>query len=246
MTAFRMALAFLIALTFTACTPADAPSITVFAASSLTDSFTELCELFEKENSSYNVVVSFGASSTLATQLINGAPADVFASASQQNMTVALDAGVVDDPAAFARNTLTIAVPGDNPADVDSLDDLASPSTKVAVCQPAAPCGVLATKVFANAGLHVTPVTQEADARAVLTKVVLGEVDAGLVYATDAIAAGDRVASVEIPAALNASTDYQIAVVTDSGDRAIAQAFVDLVLSERGASVLADAGFARP
>lgn len=226
-------------------TPA-ASTITVFAAASLNGSFTSLAEQFEAARPGTRVVFSFGASSTLATQILQGAPADVFASASTKNMDDVVAAGAAGDSTVFARNALMIAVPAANPAGITGLDDLAEATVKVALCQAAVPCGVLADKVLANAKVEVTPVTREADVKAVLTKVSLGEVDAGLVYVTDVKAAGDKVKGIEIPAAVNASTSYPIAVLTTSGNKATARAFTDFVLSDAGASVLTAAGFAKP
>ena len=220
--------------------------IIVFAAASLTEAFEELKTRFEEANPGVTVTFSFAASSALAEQINSGAPADVFASASAGTMDQVVDAGNASDPTTFANNVMEIAVPADNPADVTGVNDLADPSVKVALCQPQVPCGLVAEEVFRNAGVTVTPVTLEPDVKSVLSKVELGEVDAGVVYVTDVQAAGGTVEGVEIPDDVTASTSYPIATLTESGNAAIAEAFVEFVLSPEGESVLADAGFAKP
>jgi molybdate transport system substrate-binding protein len=220
--------------------------IVVFAAASLTKAFEELKTRFEEANPGVSVTFSFAASSALAEQINSGAPADVFASASAGTMDQVVDAGNASVPTTFAENVMQIAVPPNNPADVTDVDDLADPSVKVALCQPHVPCGTVAEEVFRNAGVTVTPVTLEPDVKSVLSKVELGEVDAGVVYVTDVQAAGGKVEGLEIPDDVNASTSYPIATLTVSGNVATAEAFVEFVLSPVGESVLADAGFARP
>ena len=189
---------------------------------------------------------SFAGSSALATQITSGAPADVFASASAKNMETVVAAGAASDPQMFAANVMEIAVPPANPGKVTGVDSLASADVKTALCQPQVPCGATAAKVFANAKVTVKPVTLEPDVKSVLSKVQLGEVDAGMVYVTDVLAAGDKVKGVEIPADVNASTSYPIATLTKSANAAAAAAFVDYVLSPDGAAVLAAAGFQQP
>lgn len=220
--------------------------ITVFAAASLTGSFTELGKKFEAAHPGTKVNFSFGPSSGLATQIISGAPADVFASAATKNMDQVVEGKAAGTPATFAKNVMQIAVPAANPAKIDELRDLAGKEVKVAVCAEEVPCGAGARAVFANAGLKVTPVTQEVDVKATLTKVQLGEVDAGVVYVTDVLAAGDKVKGVDIPAEVNASTSYPIATLTASKNAALAKAYVDYILSSEGAQVLTGAGFQRP
>lgn len=229
-----------------AAAPQDAGEIMVFAAASLTDVFTTLGTQFEQSHPNASITFNFGPSSSLATQIAEGAPADVFAPAAIRNMDDVVGAGAAEAPAVFARNVLAIAVPPDNPANVTTLADLASPAVKVALCQPDVPCGAVAAQVFASAGVVVSPVTLEADVRAALTKVRLGEVDAGVVYVTDVLAAGAEVVGIEIPADVNASTSYPIATLTASETPSLAQAFVDYVLSPDGAAVLTGAGFQKP
>ena len=220
--------------------------ITVFAAASLTESFTELGKQFESANPGTKVTFSFAASSALAQQINSGAPADVFAPASPKNIDQVVDAGGASDPKVFAQNVMEIATPPSNPGNVASVDDLAKSSVKTALCQPQVPCGSVAQQVFTNAKITVKPVTLEPDVKSVLTKVQLGEVDAGMVYVTDVKAAGAKVKGVEIADDVNASTDYPIAALTKSGNAAVASAFVDLVLSPAGQGVLTNAGFQAP
>src|SRR5450631_2500828 len=227
-------------------TPVLSGTINVFAAASLKEAFTQLGQQFEAAHPGTKVVLNFGPSSGLATQITAGAPADVFASASTKNMAQVVSARQALSPKKFASNVLEIAVPPKNPANVTALSDLAKPAVKVALCQVAVPCGVSAAKVFSNAKLTVTPVTQEVDVKAVLTKVSLGEVDAGVVYVTDVRAAGAKVKGIQIPSSVNASTVYPIATLTRAPNKATATAFTDYVLSPAGVSILSAAGFAKP
>lgn len=221
-------------------------TIRVFAAASLTESFGALGKEFESQHPGTRVEFSFGASSDLATQIDNGAPADVFASASPTNMDQVARAGYAEHPRDFASNTMEVAVPPADPAHVHRLADLARPGVKVAVCQPQVPCGAVAQEVFHNAGIVVHPVTEEVDVKSVLTKVEAGEVDAGVVYVTDVRAAGRQVTGVPVPPDVNATTRYPITVVHGSGNPATARAFEQLVLSPQGQRTLAKAGFGRP
>ena len=221
-------------------------TITVFAASSLKETFTTLGKQFEAAHPGDTVKFSFGASSTLATQITDGAPADVFASAAPKNMETVVSAGDASNPQDFAKNTAEVAVPPSNPASVTSVNDLAKSSVKSALCQPQVPCGVVAAEVFKNAGITVKPVTLQPDVKSVLTQVELGNVDAGVVYVTDVMAAGSKVKGVTIPANVNASTMYPIATVSSSKEMSVAQAFVAYVLSPSGQAVLSAAGFEKP
>jgi molybdate transport system substrate-binding protein len=218
--------------------------IVVLAASSLTESFTALGKAFEAEHPGTTVSFSFAASTELATQIEQGAPADVFASASPATMAQVSDAVV--KPVTFARNTLEIAVPAGNPAKVTGLADFAKKDLTIALCAPEVPCGAAADKVFAAAKVTPEPDTLEADVKATLAKVTLGEVDAALVYKTDVIAAGDKVEGIDFPEAAGAVNDYPIAVLADARKPATAQAFVDLVMSAGGQKVLSEAGFQLP
>ena len=221
-------------------------TVNVFAAASLREAFIKLGQQFEAAHPGAKVVFNFGASSGLATQINHGAPADVFASASTRNMDQVVTTGAASATTNFASNVMEIAVPAKNPANITQLADLAKSGVKVALCQPAVPCSTTAAKVFANAKLTVTPVTEEVDVKAVLTKVTLGEVDAGVVYVTDVRSAGTKVKGIVIPADVNASTQYPIATLTKAPNKAAAQAFTDYVLSPDGAGVLTAAGFAKP
>ncbi len=221
--------------------------IVVLAASSLTESFTALGKAFEAEHPGTTVSFSFAASSELATQVEQGAPADVFASASPATMAQVSDGGnTAGKPVTFARNTLEIAVPAGNPAKVTGLADFARKDLTIALCAPEVPCGAAADKVFAAAKVTPAPDTLEADVKATLAKVTLGEVDAALVYKTDVIAAGEKVEGIDFPEAADAVNDYPIAVLKDARTPATAQAFVDLVLSAGGQKVLSEAGFQLP
>lgn len=221
-------------------------TLEVFAAASLTESFTRLGNEFHAANPGVKVVFNFGASNVLATQITQGAPADVFASASTTTMDTVVQAGDASDPKTFATNVLEMATPPDNPAGVTGLSDLTKSGVKVAVCQAQVPCGVAATKLFVKNQLVVHPVTYEVDVKSVLTKVELGEVDVGLVYQTDVHAAGSKVHGSAIPAADNVSTTYPIATLTSSQNKAVADAFVAYILSPSGTAALTDAGFTAP
>jgi molybdate transport system substrate-binding protein len=224
-------------------------TLTVLAAASLTGTFDELATAFEREHPSVDVVVSYGGSSALAQQILAGSPADVFAAASRSTMATVTDAGLADGaPALFATNTLEIAVPPGNPDGITGIDDFANEDATVAVCATEVPCGAAADGVFAAAGVTPSIDTFEEDVRGVLTKVELGEVDAGLVYRTDVLSAGSKVDGVEFPEAADVVNDYPIAVLArGSSERAVAaRAFVDLVLGDTGRTALADAGFGTP
>jgi molybdate transport system substrate-binding protein len=224
-----------------------AGAITVFAAASLTGTFTALGTEFEKAHPGTKVGFNFGASSTLARQLTEGAPGDVFAAASGTTMDTVTKAGAAAGaPAVFARNRLEIAVPPANPGHVRGLADFARPSLRIAVCAPQVPCGVAAATAFAAAGITPRPDTLEQDVKATLAKVVSGEVDAALVYRTDVRAAGAAVRGLDFPEAADAVNDYPIVVLRDSPNAATAAAFRDFVLSPAGRSVLVAAGFDSP
>jgi len=225
---------------------ASTGTITVFAAASLMGTFTQLGTQFEAAHPGDTVKFSFGPSSGLSTQITSGAPADVFASASPSNMDTVVSAGDASNPQTFAKNTMQVAVPPANPAKVTSVNDLAKSSVKVALCQPQVPCGKVAAEVFKNAGITVKPVTLQPDVKSVLTQVELGNVDAGMVYVTDVMAAGSKVTGITIPADVNASTLYPIATISSSKHKSEAQAFVAYVLSPAGQKVLTAAGFQQP
>jgi len=218
--------------------------ITVLAAASLTGTLDEIADDFEAREPGATVTVSYGGSSALAQQIVAGSPVDVFLSASSTTMRTVTDAGLVEDePVTFARNALEIAVPVGNPGHVGSLDDLAATGVSVALCAPEVPCGALAATVLADDGVQLAPATLEPDVKSALTKVELGEVDAALVYRTDVVAAGDAVEGVEIGGTDSPTTTYEAARLRDAPDPALADAFVEHVLSTEGRDVLAAAGF---
>ena len=190
---------------------------------------------------------SFAASSELATQIEQGAPADVFASASPTTMALVSDAGdTADEPVTFVRNTPGDRRAGGQPCGRHRAGRLRQDGPRIALCAPEVPCGAAADKVFAAASVTPQPDTLEADVKATLSKVTLGEVDAALVYKTDVLAAGDKVQGIDFPEAADAVNDYPIAVLADAPNPEAAQAFVDLVQSAAGGKVLAEAGFQRP
>jgi molybdate transport system substrate-binding protein len=222
-------------------------TVTVLAAASLTESFTQIGKDFEKTNPGVRVTFSFGGSSTLAQQITAGAPADVFASASPATMKQVTDAGLAAGPATvFARNRLVIAVPKGNPKRIAGLTDLRAPGMKVALCAAAVPCGAAAAKALDVAGIRLTPVTLEQDVKAALSKVRLGEVDAALVYDTDARSAASQVDGVEFPESAKAVNDYPIVALGKGPNPAGAKAFVAYARSEAAQTVLAGAGFQQP
>ena len=222
-------------------------TVTVFAAASLTDVFTDLGAQLEDEHPGLTVQFNFAGSSALATQLTQGAPADVFAAADTDQMDVVTNNGLVSRaPTLFATNTLEIAVPPGNPGRVTGLADLADPERTIALCAPEVPCGAAAEEVFDAAGLTAAPDTLEEDVKASLTKAKLGEVDAALVYATDVRAAGDSVEGIEFPEAEDAVNGYPICTLTDAPNPAGALAFAELVTSDAGRQALAAAGFRSP
>ena len=222
-------------------------TLTVFAAASLTDVFTDLGDQLMADNPDLTVTFNFAGSSALATQITQGAPADVFASANQTQMTVVTDAGLnSDEPAVFTENVLEIAVPADNPGDVTGLADFADADLTLAICAPDVPCGAAAEQVFEAAGITAQPDTLEEDVRAALTKVELGEVDAALVYASDVQSAGSGVQGIEFPEAEDAVNEYPITTLTAATNPDAARAFLDLVESDAGQQALTDAGFRSP
>jgi molybdate transport system substrate-binding protein len=221
--------------------------IIVAAAASLNKSFTDIGEQFKTENPGASVEFSFAGSSDLVTQLTQGAPADVFASADTKNMDKAAQAGLLaGDPVNFASNTLTIAVAPANPKKIASFKDLTQAGLNVVVCAPQVPCGSATQKVEKATGVKLNPVSEESSVSDVLNKVTTGQADAGLVYVTDAIGAGDKVASVAFPEAAGAVNTYPIAVLKESKNPQLARKFVDLVTGASGQKVLSAAGFAKP
>ena len=224
----------------------DAPStITVLAASSLTGAFTELGKQFESENDGVTVKFAFDSSATLAQQAVGGAPADVLATADQKTMDSAEQVQLTE-PQVFATNEMVLVTPADNPAGISSFSDLSSSSVKYVVCVPTAPCGAIATALLDQNHITGKPVSTEVDVKSVLAKVTEGEADAGLVYRTDAIAAGDQVTTFPIPGTESQITSYPIVTLQQSKNTSLSEAFVDLVTGPTGQQVLAKAGFGAP
>ncbi|MGW6426578.1 molybdate ABC transporter substrate-binding protein [Nocardia sp. NPDC055053] len=222
-------------------------TVTVFAAASLTETFTELGKQFEAAHPGVKVVYNFGASSALAEQIKQGAPVDVFASAAPKNMQQVVDAGeVTAKPVTFVRNRLEIAVPAGNPAHITGLADFGKTEPKIALCAEQVPCGAAAKTVFEAAGVSPQPDTRESDVKAVLTKVTLGEVDAALVYRTDVQAAGTKVQGIDFPESGKAVNDYPVAPLAKAPNAAAAAAFVEFIGSDQASAVFTEAGFDTP
>jgi molybdate transport system substrate-binding protein len=221
--------------------------IIVFAAASLKKAFTDIGAQFKTENPGASVEFSFAGSSDLVTQLTQGAPADVFASADTKNMDKAAQAGVLAGaPVNFASNTLTMAVAPGNPKKIGSFKDLTQQGLNVVVCAPQVPCGSATQKVEQATGVTLNPVSEESSVSDVLNKVTTGQADAGIVYVTDAIGAGDKVDSVTFPEAAGAVNTYPIAALKGSKNPDLARKFVDLATGEFGQKVLSAVGFAKP
>ena len=221
--------------------------MTIFAAASLKKAFSEIGEQFKTDNPGTDVEFSFAGSADLVTQLTQGAPADVFASADGKNMGKVEQAGLLAGQAVdFASNTLTIVVAPGNPKKVISFQDLTQPGLSVVVCAPQVPCGSATQKVEQAIGVTLNPVSEESQVTDVLNKVLTGQADAGVVYATDAQAAGNTVTAVAFPESAGAVNTYPIAVLKQARDPELARRFVDLVTGDAGQKILSAAGFARP
>ncbi len=222
--------------------------LTVFAASSLTDAFEDLGERFTQTNPDVEVAFNFGSSSTLATQIVEGgAPADVFASASQAQMDVVGDAELLaGESQVFTGNTLEIAVEPGNPLNIRSLEDLARPDVTTVLAAEEVPAGEYTRHALDVAGIQVTPASLEVDVRAVLSRVELGEADAGVVYVSDVVAAGDAVEGVPLSPEQNVPASYPIAALTDAPNPSAAEAFVEYVLSDEAQASFTEYGFSAP
>ena len=222
----------------------DGTTLTVFAAASLTTAFTELADRFEVDHPGVTVRLSVGGSSDLATQILAGAPADVFASADAATMTVLGEVAV--EPQDLATNTLQIAVPPDNPAGIESFADLARHGVRLVVCAPEVPCGRASEAGAEATDVQLNPVSREQSVTDVLGKVSSGEADAGLVYVTDVLGAGEAVEGIAVPEVAAVATTYRIATVADSPQEELARQFVAFVLAESGQAVLEADGFGAP
>ncbi|WP_185995791.1 molybdate ABC transporter substrate-binding protein [Nocardioides campestrisoli] len=244
-------LALALALLAGGCSPdgddPDATTLRVYAAASLAGPFEQLAEEFEADHDGVEVQLNLAGSSDLAAQILEGAPADVFASADTATMRRLLNELLVaEEPQPFATNTLRIAVPPGNPAGVATFADLADPDLQLVVCAPEVPCGAAATEAAEAAGVTLAPVSEEQSVTDVLAKVTSGEADAGLVYVTDVLAAGHHVEGIDFQESEESVNHYPIAPVADSARARLAEEFVALVLGERGQAILADAGFGPP
>lgn len=221
--------------------------LTVLAAASLTETFTDLEVELEAEYPDLDVAISFGPSSALVEQVRAGAPADVLATANTVTMDDAVAAGAVaEEPVVFARNRLTLAVPAGNPGGVISLADLADGELRVALCEPQVPCGAAAERLLDIAGIDALPDTLDNDVRAVAGKVALGEVDAALIYRTDAAADPESIDTIDVPESDRVVNDYPVALLSRAPNKTAAAAFVETLTGERGRNVLAEAGFGIP
>lgn len=226
--------------------PALSGTITVFAASSLNAGYSAIGKEFQKSHPGTMVTFTFGGSSMLVSQIQQGAIGDVFASADQPNMQKLIDARLTaESPIVFARNNLEIVVGKGNPKHITALSDLGRSGLVVVLCAPAVPCGRYAAQALLKAGVSLKPASEETDVKAVLSKVALGEADAGIVYITDVQAAGTAVEGVAIPAALNVVAEYPIVILKDSQNRALARAFISYILTD-GRRILAGYGFTSP
>jgi molybdate transport system substrate-binding protein len=223
------------------------PSIKVFAALPLKAAFTLLGGKFQTDNPGATVDFDFATSSQLANKLAQGATADIFASADNAQMDTVVKAGLTgNDPVNFATNTLVIITAPGDPKQIHSFADLAKPGISVAVCQSPVPCGLATQHIEDNTGVQLSPASEELTASAVVTKVMSGEVDAGLVYRADAHKAGEVINTVDFPESATAVNVYPIAILKHASQPALAQKFVNLVTSPTGEKVLIQAGFASP
>ena len=221
--------------------------LTVFAASSLTEALPELGDAFTADHAGARFTFSFGSSSDLAAQILEGAPVDLFASADDANMQKIVNGGEgAATPTSVGRNTFSIIVAAGNPLGITSIADLTDPDLIVVTCVETAPCGSGALAIFANAGVSITPKSFEEKVKGVVTKVVSGEADAGIVYVTDVLAVGHSADGVSIPIEINVTTDYAMAVTKSSDHSALAQAFIDFIASDAGQAILAKFGFLAP
>jgi len=221
-------------------------SLTVLAAASLTDSFNELGRSFQAAHPGTRVTFSYDASSTLATEANSGAPADLFGSADQTNMKKVTDAGNAGPPRVFAHNRLAILVKKGNPKNISALSDFDRPGVTFVLCAVEVPCGKYGVESLAKAGVKAQPKSLESNVKAVVTKVTTGEVDAGIGYVTDAMAAAATATGVDIPDRYNVAAEYPMAVLKQSKNQNLAYAFLDYVLGPDAQAILAKYGFSRP
>jgi molybdate transport system substrate-binding protein len=244
----RLVVVAALSLAITACGAGRAQErLTVSAAASLTDVFESVAAAFEEDNPGVDVVLNLAGSASLREQILGGAPIDVFASADMANMAQVVAAGAAaGEPMVFARNQLQIAVPTGNPGGVTGLEDFADDALFLGLCAEGVPCGDSAREALAKAGVDPAVDTQEPDVRSLLTKIAERELDAGITYVTDVMAAGSAVEGIDLPDESNVATDYPIAVLTGAPDPDLAQRFIEFVRSPRGQALLTEYGFALP
>ena len=222
----------------------EARSLTVFAAASMEPTFTELAKTIEDEHEGVKVVFNFAGSQDLQEQIVEGAPADVFASANEKQMAPVVEAGLnSSEPIIYATNELTIVTPPDNPAQIATFQDLTKEGLLLVICAPEVPCGAATQKVVEASGVTLKPVSEEQSVTDVLAKVQAGEADAGLVYKTDAISAGDTVEAIAFPESADAVNKNPIVAVTTGAEPELGQEWVDFILSDSVQQILKDAGF---
>lgn len=241
-----------LSLVLTGCAAGQWPApprqtLTVFAAASLTEAFTALGRRFELDHPGVQVTLNFAGSPDLAQQIVNGAPADVFAAASKATMRMVTDAGrAASPPVAFATNSLQIVTTRGNPEHIDSFADLGRPGLSVVVAAPQVPCGAATREVEQITGVRLRPVSEESDVKATLSKVMSGDADAALVFVTDVVAAGKSVQGVRFPEAALAVKHYPMTVLTGAPHPRLASAFQAMVLGGQGRTTLRAAGFGAP
>jgi molybdate transport system substrate-binding protein len=238
--------------------PENSPvTLNILAAASLTEAFQEMAPAFEAAHEGVTLQFNFAGSQQLAQQLANGAPADVFASANQKQMDVAIEARRIkkDAPVTFAQNRLVIVLPADNLAGITSLADLTKPGLKIVLAAKEVPVGQYALDFLAKADAEsslgndysarvlANVVSYEENVKIVLTKISLGEADAGIVYTSDAASATGTILQIEIPDALNVIAEYPVAVVQDSAHSDLAKAFIEWLQSTQGQNILKKYGF---
>jgi molybdate transport system substrate-binding protein len=235
----------------------NSQSLTIFAASSLTNAFEQIAETFKVDHPDTEILFNFASSSDLAAQLAEGAPADIFASANTVQMNVAQDAGrIAGAPRVFAKNRLVLIVPADNPANITTLRDLANEGVKIVIAAPAVPVRTYTDTMLERlaadaaygeayrAGVMANVVSEEQNVRQVAAKVALGEADAGIVYVSDITSdIREQVTSIVIPDALNTIATYPIALTNDSANPELAQEFINFVLSDAGQDALVTQNF---
>ena len=233
-------------LVFAGCASSDdtTTSLRIAATSSLTEVFNDIGEQFMLANPDITIAFNFASSSDLALQISQGLPADVFASADVKNMAKVTDAGLLHgQPVTFATNSLEIVVEKGNPLHIDSLAQLATPDLLFVTCPIEVPIGAYTAEVLRNAGVTVTPASLEENVKGILTKVALGEADAGIVYRTDILAAGNSVTGVPINDNVNVTTKYLIGALRDSQNQDASQRFNIFLSSEQGQKIFSQFGF---